>query len=62
VLVHIFELPFDRAEQIMLTAHYSGVAYVASYPRAEAERRAREAHQRARQAGYPLTFTIEPET
>lgn len=61
VLEHVFELPFERAEAVMLTAHYTGVAYVASYARPEAEARVNRAHTLARREGFPLTFSLEPE-
>lgn len=62
VLQEIFELPLERAQGVMLTAHNTGVAYVGAYSRQEAERRIGEAHMLARRADYPLTFTMEPET
>lgn len=61
VLRTIFELPLERAAEIMLTAHHTGVAYVGTYSREEAERRIGEAHMLARRAEYPLTFSMEPE-
>jgi ATP-dependent Clp protease adapter protein ClpS len=57
----IFELTDQRAEAVMLTAHYTGGALVGSYARDDAERRIDEAHQIARLAEYPLKFTMEPE-
>ncbi len=61
VLQSIFELLFERAEAVMLTAHHKGVAYVATYPKEEAQSRVRRAHNLARVEGYPLKFTIEAE-
>ncbi len=61
ILRTVFEMPFDKAQAVMLTAHYEGVARVGVYPRDEAQRRVQAAHQNARLAGYPLKFTIEPE-
>ncbi len=61
VLRRVFELTYDRAEAVMLTAHYTGGAVVGTWPRAEAQRRVDEAHQLARLADYPLKFTLEPE-
>ncbi len=61
VLRVIFELPFERAEAVMWSAHHTGVARVGVYPRDDAQRRVQHAHQRARLAGYPLQFTMEPE-
>ncbi len=61
VLQSIFELLFERAEAVMLTAHHKGVAYVATYSKEEAQSRVRRAHNLARVEGYPLKFTMEPE-
>ena len=61
ILRTIFELTIERAEAVMLTAHYTGGALVGSYPRDDAQRRIDEAHQLARLADYPLKFTAEPE-
>ncbi len=61
VLCAIFELSVERAEAVMLTAHYTGGAVVGSYPKHEAQRRVDQAHQLARLADYPLKFTLEPE-
>ena len=61
VLQSAFDLLFDRAESVMLTAHHKGVAYVATYPKEEARSRIARAHNLAGAAGYPLKFTMEPE-
>jgi ATP-dependent Clp protease adaptor protein ClpS len=61
VLIHFFELSPDRAYEVMLHAHNSGEAYVATFPRKEAEKRVFEAQYAARQNNYPLTFSIEPD-
>lgn len=61
VLVTIFELSFGRAEHIAYEAHTKGNAFVVTLPLAEAKRRVFKAQYAARQQGFPLTFTIEPE-
>jgi len=61
VLTTIFELPRVDAEVVMLTAHFTGQAYVMTLGYEEAKYRVGQAHGLARAAGYPLTFTIEPE-
>ena len=61
VLRAVFELTPERAEAVMLTAHYTGGAVVGAWPREEAQERVDDAHQLARFAGYPLKFTVEPE-
>ena len=61
VLVTIFELTFSRAEHIAYEAHTKGQAYVATLPLGEAKSRVFKAQYAARQQGFPLAFTIEPE-
>jgi len=61
ILMRIFEKSPLAAEHIMFTAHYEGVAYVATFPRSEAQKRVGRAHFAAQLEGYPLLFTIEPE-
>ncbi|HEY1409568.1 MAG TPA: ATP-dependent Clp protease adaptor ClpS, partial [Promineifilum sp.] len=61
VLVRFFDLNPLEAEHVTHTAHVTGVAYVKTLPRSEAEKRVGQAHFAAGLEGYPLTFTIEPE-
>lgn len=61
VLQKFFQLNAAEAEQVMLTAHITGMAYVTTLPLAEAQKRVGKAHFAASLEGYPLTFTIEPE-
>jgi ATP-dependent Clp protease adaptor protein ClpS len=61
VLRQIFELAPDEAEEVMLTAHYTGLAVVGTFPQSDAMRRVTQAHLNAQLAGFPLRFTIEPE-
>jgi ATP-dependent Clp protease adaptor protein ClpS len=61
VLVNFFEITFDQAVYITYEAHTQGNAYVATLPLEEAKRRVFKAQYAARQQGFPLTFTIEPE-
>ncbi len=61
VLQRFFDLTLLQAEQVTYTAHVSGVAYVVTLPKSEAEKRVGQAHFAAGLEGYPLTFTIEPE-
>ncbi|MFN8456698.1 MAG: ATP-dependent Clp protease adaptor ClpS [Anaerolineae bacterium] len=61
VLVRIFQLSFPQAEDIALEAHIKGNAYICTLPLEEAKRRVFKAQYAARQQGFPLTFTIEPE-
>ena len=61
VLQRFFGLDPLEAEQVAYIAHVSGVAYVITLPKSEAEKRVGQAHFAAGLEGYPLTFTIEPE-
>jgi ATP-dependent Clp protease adaptor protein ClpS len=61
VLVTIFDLSFYQATKVALEAHTNGNAYVTTLPLQEAKSRVFKAQYVARQQGFPLTFTIEPE-
>ncbi len=61
ILQRFFGLTPPEAEQVTYIAHVSGVAYVVTLPKSEAETRVGRAHFAAGLEGYPLTFTIEPE-
>jgi ATP-dependent Clp protease adaptor protein ClpS len=61
VLTNIFFILQPDAVEIMLAAHYSGLAYVQTLPKSEAEKRVNKAHFAAGLEGYPLHFSIEPE-
>lgn len=61
VLMNIFFVLQPDAVEIMLTAHYSGLAYVQTLPKSEAEKRINKAHFAAGLDGYPLHFSMEPE-
>ena len=56
-----FRLSEGQALRVMTTAHRRGSCVVAVYTRDIAEARATSATDRARQKGYPLLFTTEPE-
>jgi ATP-dependent Clp protease adaptor protein ClpS len=61
ILKTVFYLSNDKATDIMLTAHITGIAYVQTLPRSEAEKRINKAHFAAGLEGYPLHFSLEPE-
>ncbi len=61
VLVFVFELPYERADAVMLEAHIKGQAYVTTLPYEDAQQRVYAAQSSARQAGYPLSFYLEPD-
>ena len=61
VLRTVFRLGAREAWGVTTRAHVTGVAYVMTLPYEEAKYRVGKAHSLARAAGYPLTFTIEPD-
>ena len=61
ILVTVFQLTFDQADNVAYEAHTKGNAYVCTLPLEEAKSRVFKAQYVARQNGFPLTFTIEPE-
>ncbi|CAG0965625.1 ATP-dependent Clp protease adapter protein ClpS 2 [Anaerolineales bacterium] len=61
VLTSIFLLLEPDALEVMLTAHFKGIAYVQTLPKAEAQKRINKAHFAAGLEGYPLHFSMEPE-
>ncbi len=61
ILRQVFGLAPFHAERVTLRAHLTGVAHVITLPVEEAKHRVGRAHGLARQAGFPLSFTIEPE-
>ena len=61
VLLKIFQLPVSRAMSVMIEAHRKGRAYVMSLPFQEAQQRVYDAQSAAREAGYPLSFYLEPD-
>ena len=61
ILKTCFYLSNPKAAEIMLTAHVYGSAYVQTLAKSEAEKRVDKAHTEAKNAGYPLKFTMEPE-
>ncbi|MFO7680062.1 MAG: ATP-dependent Clp protease adaptor ClpS [Chloroflexota bacterium] len=61
ILQKIFELSPLAAEHVTFIAHSAGTAYVATYPKTEAQTRVGKAHFAAGLEGFPLHFSIEPE-
>lgn len=61
VLKSVFGIGPERAYAVMMTAHRRGVCVVAVYTRDVAETKATLATEAGQEAGYPLTFTTEPE-
>jgi len=60
-LTNFFYLSNPKAAEIMLIAHFSGMAYVQTLPKSEAEKRISKAHFAAGLEGYPLHFSMELE-
>lgn len=56
-----FRVPEAQALAIMLTAHTKGACVVAVFTKEIAETKANRATEAARNRGYPLLFTTEPE-
>ena len=61
VLKTIFYQSNPKAFEIMLIAHVTGLAYVQTLPKSEAEKRINKARFAAGLEGYPLHFSMEPE-
>lgn len=61
VLKAEFRLNADQALRVMITAHQRGVCVVAVFTKDVAETKATRATDAGKAAGYPLTFTTEPE-
>lgn len=62
ILISVFNLTGAHALQVMYTAHFHGSAYVQTLPKPEAEKRIGLAHFSAGLNGYPLEFSLQPET
>lgn len=61
ILVTVFEMTFTRATHIAFETHSTGASYVCTLPLEEAKSKVFKAQFAARQQGFPLTFSIEPE-
>lgn len=62
VLQEVWKLSFLSSTKIMLEAHLKGVALVKVESQEQAEFHIEQAHSMARGRGWPLTFSMEPET
>lgn len=56
-----FRMTEDEASKVMLTAHMKGSCVVAVFTKEIAETKANRATEIAREQGFPLLFTTEPE-
>jgi len=57
-----FRMTTDQAARVMITAHTKGSCVVAVFTREIAEEKASRATEMAREEGYPLLFSTEPES
>ena len=62
ILQRIFFVDGITAVHIMYTAHYQGSAYVQTLPKKEAQSRIGRAQFAAGVEGYPLSFSMEPDS
>jgi ATP-dependent Clp protease adaptor protein ClpS len=61
VLVRHFDRSATEATHVMLQVHHVGVGVAGTYTRDEAETRMARVSDEAREAGFPLLLTMEPE-
>jgi ATP-dependent Clp protease adaptor protein ClpS len=61
VLAEVFHKSFPEATNIMLRAHRHGKAVVEVYTFDIAQTKVKQVHQKAKQKGYPLRCSVEPE-
>ena len=61
VLKTVFRMGEERAYAVMLTAHRRGACVIAVFTKDVAETKAKEATDLAKDQGYPLAFSTEPE-
>ncbi|HEV7437995.1 MAG TPA: ATP-dependent Clp protease adapter ClpS [Pseudorhizobium sp.] len=61
VLKAVFRMREETSYRVMLTAHRMGTAVVVVCAKDIAETKAKEAVDLAKEAGFPLMFTTEPE-
>jgi ATP-dependent Clp protease adaptor protein ClpS len=61
VLKAVFRMGEETAYAVMLTAHRRGACVIAVFTKDVAETKAKEATDLAKDKGYPLAFSTEPE-
>ena len=61
VLMSIFHMSYDKAEQIMQHVHQKGAGVCGVYPREVAETKVEQVLQFSTQNEHPLQCTMEPE-
>ncbi len=61
ILQDIFRKPSNEAERIMWNVHRHGVGVAGVYTKTIAEEKVKAVHDSAREHGYPLRCSTEPE-
>lgn len=61
ILRSIFRKPAPDAVRIMLNVHFRGIGVCGVYPPQIAETKVNAVHERARESGFPLRASMEPE-
>jgi ATP-dependent Clp protease adaptor protein ClpS len=61
ILIEVFFKTADEAEALMLKVHQSGNAVVGIYSYDIAISKVKKVTEMAREAGFPLRLTVEPE-
>ena len=61
ILETVFRKPGDEAVRIMLNVHETGIGVAGVYTAEIAEAKVATVHRQARQQGYPLKCSMEPE-
>ncbi|MNL87416.1 ATP-dependent Clp protease adaptor [compost metagenome] len=61
VLKAVFRMSEETGYRVMMTAHRMGTSVVVVCARDIAETKSKEAMDLAKEAGFPLMFTTEPE-
>lgn len=61
ILVEVFRKSEEDAIRIMLAVHIEGVGVAGIYTQQVAETKVTTVHRRAREAGFPLRCSLEPE-
>ncbi|MDH5637672.1 MAG: ATP-dependent Clp protease adaptor ClpS [Nitrospinota bacterium] len=61
ILIRAFGLGADKAEELTMDIHHTGLSRVALMPLERAEFKVEQVHRAARAQGFPLTCTVEPD-
>lgn len=61
ILMSVFRMSEAQAQSVMMTAHRRGACVVMVTTRDVARTKADEAMERAKEFGFPLSFSTEPE-